>query len=213
MGVYVFAGLLTLLIANSVGLPAEASLSAAMPQCVSVTTLPAAQQVAANIRQMSADAAELSFMQNTVGMDAGAIRMSEQAAARATHPELRRFAQRLVNERTGEQERLLVWILAIYGDGTYSASKLLCEDSRTIARFDQCTYGFEVGYMLAMIAHDAGVLAVADEAQHRSAHGRIARAALRIASKRSADVAQLKTWLACWYGIRVSIAGSQRIQC
>lgn len=205
--------LLGLLILSSTACIALEAVSAVAPQCLTVTIQPDAQQIVSNMRQMSADATELSFMQSTIRMDAGAIGMSEQAIARATHPELRRFAQRVVNERSSEQEKFVNWILTLYGDGTYSASRLIGQDSLTIARFDQCTYGFEVGYMLAMIAHDAGVLAVAGEARQRSSHGRIEQAALKIADRRLSDIAQLRNWLACWFGIRVSLVDSHCVQC
>jgi len=186
----------------------------AMPQCVSVTMQPDVQQIAESFGQMSTDAAELSFMQSMIRLDSGAIGMSEQAASRATHPELRQFAQHLVNKRNTEQDRFLSWILALYGDGAYSASKPMAVDSQVIRRLDSCNCGFEVGYMLAMIRHDAGALAIASEAGRQSAHGRIEQAASDVVRGRSDDIARLRNWLACWYGISVSVVGSgQCIQC
>jgi uncharacterized protein (DUF305 family) len=196
-------------VVTSLGLLACASsVLAGVPQCASVTVQPNVQQIARSMRQMSSGAAELSFMQTMIRLDMGAIGISEQAVERATHPGLRQFAGRVVNERSGEQQRFVSWILTLYGDGAYSASRLIAADSETIGRFDLCNCGFEVGYMLAMIGHDAGGLAIASEAKNRSAHGRIARAAAGVLRGRSADIAQLQAWLACWYGISASVIGS-----
>jgi uncharacterized protein (DUF305 family) len=186
----------------------------AVPQCVSVTVQPDVQQIAESMRQMSSDAAELSFMQTMIRLDMGAIGMSEQAVSRVMHPELRRFAQRVMNKRSTEQGKFLSWILTLYGDGAYSASKPIWADSDAVRRFDLCNCDFEVGYMLAMIRHDAGGLAIASEARARSAHGRIEQAASGVMTGRCADIAQLQNWLACWYGISVSVVGpGQCIQC
>lgn len=207
-------GTVTMLLALlGVGCIGTCSVSA-VPQCVSVTMQPNVQLIAENMRQMSVGASELSFMQSMIRVDVGAIRMSEQAVSRATHPELRQFARHVVNARSAEQDTFLSWILTIYGDGAYSASKPMTEDSLTISTLDTCNCGFEVGYMLAMIKHDAGVLAIAGEAGRRTAHGRIRQAALNVTMGRSADITQLQKWLACWYGIKASVAGPRQcIQC
>ena len=100
------------------------SVLAEVPQCRSVMTEPAVQEIANGMQVMSADAAELSFMQSMISLDLGVIGMSKQADSKATHEELRQFARRVVDERYTEQDRLLTWILTLYGDGVYNATKL-----------------------------------------------------------------------------------------
>ena len=185
----------------------------AMPQCVSVTIQPEARQMVDNMKQMSSSAAELSFMQNMIRMDLGAVEMSKQAASRGTHTELSLFARRIVDERDAEMNRFVSMILTLYGDGVYSASKPTAEDSKAAGRFDRCNCGFEAGYMLAMIRHEAGALAVAREMQRQSTHGRLKQAAQRIVTERSANIEKLRSLLKCWYGIDASVIIGECVQC
>lgn len=189
------------------------SVVSATPQCVFVRTGSEARQIVDGMTQMSSDAAELSFMQSMIRMDIGAVEISKQAASRSTHTELSLFVRRIVDRRVAEANKLVSWILALYGDAAYSASKPLGVDSQAVGRFEQCNCGFEAGYILAMIRHEAGALAVAQAMLQRSAHGRIEQAARRITMERSENIEKLRMWLKCWYGIDASVVVGECVQC
>ncbi len=182
-------------------------------QCTCVAIQTDAALIADSMQRMSADGAELTFMRTMISLDLGATAMSRQAVMQAMHPELRQFARDVISRRGTEQDKLLNWILDLYGDGIYSATKLMPDDSAVVRRFALCNQGFDAGYMLAMIRHDAGAVAIARQARAQSVHGRIGRAASDVIRTRSLDIARLQGWLACWCGITVSVADGQCVPC
>ncbi len=139
--------------------------------------------------------------------------MSKLAASKAAHPELRRFARRVVDERSSEKERFISWLLAMYGDDGVPQVTPFAADRQVADYLDGvCCSDFEIRYVLAMIEHDAGALAIANAAKGTSLHGRIDQAALDVAAERAAEISQLRQWLYCWYGINASVA-APRVKC
>ncbi len=196
------------------GCVSDAGTSALGAQCRSVTAPTAVLGIVDGMDRLTSDAVEMGFMQSMVRFDAGAIGISKEAICKAGHPELRQFAQRVIDERSSEQERFFTWLLAQYGDDGIPSKRPMAGDWRTIGSIEPlCGCEFEVQYMLAMISHDAGVLAVASKAGQRSIHGRIGNAASGVAAQRSVDIARLQSWLLCWYGIEVTVVTPARCVC
>lgn len=146
---------------------------------------------------------DLSFMRDMIRHHLGAIEMSQLAVKSATHPELRQFAQNVIDKQTAQDQQFFDWLKS-WSNVTVQPT-VTPTDAIVIAKLRNLKDGdFEILYMQAMIKHHSQGIEMARMAERKAVHPELKRVAGDIAMTQSAEINQLKMWLSQWYGIKGS---------
>ncbi|MBI2844369.1 MAG: DUF305 domain-containing protein [Armatimonadetes bacterium] len=156
---------------------------------------PGMQDMMGRMRQMPADQFDREFMQNMMRHHAGAITISKLAAEKAKRPELRRFAQQVVDDQTRENQQLSRWLQGWYDVTAQAAPMPMDEEMLERLRALEGKQ-FDTEYMQAMVTHHQEAVNMARIAEQRAARPELKALAAQIVKEQSAEMEQLRGWLA-----------------
>ncbi|MHB1001118.1 MAG: DUF305 domain-containing protein [Armatimonadota bacterium] len=141
------------------------------------------------------------FLQNMTHHHVGAIEMSRLALNKASHPELRRFAQKVINDQARENRQFASWMKSWYKKSIQPS--VMPMDRNNVNQLKSLEgREFEIEYMQMMIHHHQSGIQMAQMAQQRAVHPELKTAASKIVTAQSAEIIQLKNWLSRWYNIK-----------
>ncbi|MEN6521860.1 MAG: DUF305 domain-containing protein [Armatimonadota bacterium] len=164
------------------------------------TMRPEMEQTMEQMRQMQPSQFEQRFLQNMIRHHQGAIEMSQLALTKATHPELRQFAEKVINDQKREQQQFASWL-----KNWYQASAVRQQtpmDAQMTAQLRKLNgRSFEIRYMQDMIIHHSEAVQMASDAEQKAMHPGVKDVALKIITEQSQEITQLQNWLASWYGV------------
>lgn len=162
---------------------------------------PQMQQMMSQMQQMTPLQFDRSFLQNMTDHHEGAIAASRLAVQKAQHPELRRFAQKVINDQSSEIRQFNTWLNLWYGAPV--RPQLMPMDQDEVNKLQNLSgRDFEIEYMRHMIMHHSDGIAMAQMAQQKASHPQVVQAASNIIQKQTMEINQLRTWLNTWYGIQ-----------
>lgn len=161
-------------------------------------TLPA-PQVGTSQGQTPAVQLDQVLLTQMLQIGTAAVAVSKIAVNKATHPELREFAQRTVKNQTAEIERFSGWLKSWY-DITYTPTQV---DQQLIDNFGKLSgRDFEIAYVQGMIRLHQMSIDTAQVAIEKAEHPELQSTASKVIDTQSREITELRSWLSDWYGIR-----------
>jgi uncharacterized protein (DUF305 family) len=164
---------------------------------------------------------EQDFLMGMVPHHRGAIMMSRMALEKATRPELKELAQKVIATQEMEIQLMTNYLRDWYGmtppagdmmspemmremdmpmmHGTMPSMEAMMrqmESLRTKTGAD-----FDIAYMSALAEHHAMASMMASSALVGAYHGDLYKLAARIVKDQGEEIVQLQEWLEQWYGI------------
>lgn len=164
-----------------------------------VTTRPEMEQVMQNMRQMQPSQFEQSFLGNMIRHHQGAIELSQLALTKATHPELRKFAENVITKQSREQRQFASWLKNWYKASSVKQPRPI-DDQMTSNLRNLSGRDFEIQYMRDMIIHHSEAVSMGQSAEQKAVHPEVKTAAANIVKQQSAEINELRRWLSSWYG-------------
>jgi uncharacterized protein (DUF305 family) len=145
-------------------------------------------------------AAERVFLVDMVGHHAMAVEMAEMAQKRASHAELKNLAADIIASQTAEQKRMRAWLKRWY-DVTPGAG-MHHEDMADMEEIEKSATAaeFEVRFMAMMTMHHTQAIERATQVRNRRIHAKTRGLTANIIETQDREVAQMRDWLAEWYG-------------
>lgn len=170
-----------------------------------MTVRPETQQTITQMRCMSPADLDQSYMRAVMQAHGGAIAWSKLAETRATHPELRDFARRIVREESQINTQFSRDMQGWYGvRATRDMQRPSAADQAILNNLQSlCGRDFEIAYMQAMITHLTESIAMAQDAMPRLTHSELRETAQSMVRTHCAERDQLLNWLSTWYDIKV----------
>lgn len=151
----------------------------------------------------------------------GAVMMSRLALEKATKPELKELAQKVINTQEMEIQLMTNYLRDWYGMQPPAGDMMTSEMMRKIdmpimhgtmpsmeammrsmeALKTKTGADFDIAYMSTLAEHHAMASMMASSALVGSYHGDLYKLAARIAKDQGEEIVQLQAWLEQWYGI------------
>lgn len=181
---------------NQICLPAPGIPSGAGPS-------QSVQSLADRISTMPVAESELAYLNAIIESKNAQFAWSKLAADNASRADLRRFANRILDESPSITSRLSRRLRDWYQ--VRAATSLTPEDTQILNTL-QTLQGrdFDIAYMQAMLSQLQGSMALSRSIASRSAREELVQTANSIADNDARKIQQLRTWLSEWYQIRPS---------
>lgn len=173
---------------------------AMMGEGPAATVRPEMAQMMQQMRQMQSTQFEQNFLQNMIRHHQGALAMSRLAIAKATHPELRRFAQRTINNQGREEQEFASWLKNRY-KASFSKQPMPVDVQMSANLNTLSGRDFEIQFLKDMIVHHTEAVQMSRDAEQKAVNPDVKAAATEIAKNQSAEIDQLKSWASSWYGL------------
>jgi uncharacterized protein (DUF305 family) len=166
---------------------------------------------------------ERNFLTGMIPHHRGAVQMAELAVQKATRPELRRLAQRMIDEQRSEIDTMTHWLRDWYGmeapAGTSMPMGMMSEagmemmhqmmdgmmpDEMARMRALETKSGadFDVEFMSAMVDHHAMAVMMAAPVLIGGHHADLYTLAENVVISQGEEIKQLDEWLEAWYGVK-----------
>lgn len=181
---------------NQICLPAPGIPSGAGPS-------QSAQSLADRISTMPVAESELAYLNAIIENKNAQFAWSKLAAENASRANLRRFANRILDESPSITSRLSRRLRDWYQ--VRAAMSLTPEDTQILNTL-QTLQGrdFDIAYMQAMLSQMQGSMVLSRSIASRSTREELIQIANNIADSDAQKIQQLRTWLSEWYQIRPS---------
>lgn len=170
---------------------------------------------------------EVEFLQGMVPHHRAAIMMAEMAVQKATRPELRELAQKIIDDQEREIAEMTVWLRDWYGleppAGMMMPMESMMEmapmlhnvmpdmDARMEALMRLSGPAFDIEFMSAMSDHHAMAISMAVPVLINGHHADLVRMAERVVIAQGEEIQQMDTWLDEWYGVRRPLEGPNMV--
>jgi YVTN family beta-propeller protein len=138
------------------------------------------------------------FIDSMIEHHQGAIDMAEMVLEQAEHTELRTLAEGIVTAQTAEIEQLQSWRSEWYLDLPPTSGMQVGMGEMSIS--DDENVPFDQRFIEAMISHHEGAIAMAEIALEQAEHEEIRTLSKVIIAAQTAEIEQMRGWLAEWYG-------------
>jgi uncharacterized protein (DUF305 family) len=164
---------------------------------------------------------EQDFLMGMVPHHRGAITMSRMALEKATKPELREFAQHVIDAQTEEIQVMTNYLRDWYGmappagdmmpadmmakmdmpmmHGTHPSAQQMMREMEMLRT--KSGADFDIAYMSMMSEHHAMAAMMATTVLIGGFHGDLYTLASNIVRDQGEEIVQLRDWLRTWYGI------------
>lgn len=164
---------------------------------------------------------EQDFLMGMVPHHRGAIMMSRMALEKATKPELKELARKVIAEQEMEIQLMSNYLRDWYGmqppagdmmtpqmmremdmpmmHGTHPSMEAMMRQMETLRT--KTGAEFDVAYMSALAEHHAMAVMMASSVLVGGYHGDLYALAARIVRDQGEEIVQLQEWLEQWYGI------------
>jgi uncharacterized protein (DUF305 family) len=136
----------------------------------------------------------------------GAVHMAEDALQKATHPELKQFAQSVIDAQQKEIGQLKTWRQQWYGDSTIadmisgSSMDMHGMDQQMMAHLGASDSTYDQRFIDMMIPHHEGAVMMAQDAESKSTRKELRDFSTKIIADQNSEIAQLRGWRSQWYG-------------
>ncbi len=150
--------------------------------------------------QMPSPQFEQAFLKDMIRHHAGAVAMSEVVVRKAVHPELRQFAQRVIDTQSQEIQEMSRWLKSWY-NASVPAMAMPMGEQTTIELRSLSGSGLEIRYMQAMITHHQDAVNMARMAEQKAIHPELKSLASNIVTGQTVEINQLSQWLSDWYNV------------
>ena len=166
----------------------------------SMTPRPGMNQMMQQMRQMQAARFEQAFLQNMIRHHQGAVDMSKLALTKATHAELRSFAQKTITNQGNEQQQFASWLRSLHNaSAIMQPTQMDAQMTNNLSSLSG--RDFEIQFMRDMITHHSEAVQMGRDAQQKATSSAVKAAATKIVNQQTAEIAQLQRWLSSWYGV------------
>ena len=168
-------------------------------------------------------ALEVEFLQGMVPHHRSAIMMAEMAVQKASRPELRELAQKIIDDQEREIAEMSIWLRDWYGMDPAGGMQMpmgpMMEmmpmlhnempdmDARMQALRERTGAAFDIEFMSAMVDHHAMAIGRAVPVLIHGHHADLVRMAEQVVIAQGEEIKQMDTWLDEWYGVRRPLEG------
>lgn len=155
---------------------------------------------------------DLRFIDAMILHHEGAVTMAEAALAQSQRPEILQLAEAIIAAQAQEIGQMEQWRKDWYPDasaepvmyhGTMNHDMAMSEEMAAAMRMDvdlgMADDEFDLRFLKAMIPHHEGALAMAKDAQAKSARPEMQTLAEAILTSQQAEIDQMQQWQQDWY--------------
>lgn len=164
---------------------------------------------------------EQDFLMGMIPHHRGAVMMSRMALEKATRPELKELAQKVIAEQAMEIQLMSNYLRDWYGmqppagdmmspemmremdmpmmHGTMPSMEAMMRSMQSLETKSGAE--FDIAYMSALAEHHAMASMMASSVLVGGYHGDLYKLAARIVKDQGEEIVQLQAWLEQWYGI------------
>jgi uncharacterized protein (DUF305 family) len=168
---------------------------------------------------------DLMFIDMMIPHHEAAVAMAQVALVRGEHPEIRALAQEIIQSQGTEIALMKVWrdewypgavampmdqmVVTMRGMMNSSTATMMGGAIGMTATMDPAgeaqalcsvTGSFDEAFIQMMIPHHESAVAMGNVAQQQATHSDLSAMAKGLVFSQSAEIEQMKTWLASWYG-------------
>ena len=198
----------TLVATLSLAFLAAAPAAAAPPELPGMPEMMAQmERDTAELRGLSGKDFEIAYMQKMRGHHLAAIEMAKLVPTRATHPELRAFAQQVIADQQREVAQLEGWLKAWYGIDRPMDMPMAGMDRMMQALMAMSGADFEQAWLTMMVHHHMGAVDMSALARGRATHPELLQLAQAIITTQGDEIERLRGWAEAWYGFDPMPAG------
>lgn len=181
--------------------PAQPAMPGRGPEGVTLVTTQQGEQLLSQMADMTPTELERSYMQAIINSHADAIAWSQLATTKATRPEIRQFAQQVINEERDINQRWGTWMNSWYNvtlTPTTTAS-----GQQTLDRLQNLAgTQFDIVYLQAMERHFSDAIALSQVASQRAEHAQLRQDASQMTQMHTQDLQQVQSWLQNVYNVQ-----------
>ncbi len=142
---------------------------------------------------------DATFIDGMIEHHNGAIIMAEEAMEKSERPEVLALAEAIVAAQTTEIAEMQSWRTAWFPD--LEATMGMDMDMGDMSVSTDESISFDQRFLQAMISHHEGAVDMAEEALEMSEREEIRTLANNIIATQTAEIEQMRAWLAEWYGV------------
>lgn len=150
---------------------------------------------------------DLQFIDTMTHHHQGALDMAKMALGKTTNPELKKFAQKIIDDQTKEIGQLKEWrdkwfagkpmAINIEMPGMMDSMKMMSGDG--MKKMEAATgKDFDVMFLNMMTPHHAGAVTMAKEALTKAEHAEVKTLANQIIKAQEAEIKMMAHWKAKW---------------
>lgn len=148
---------------------------------------------------------DLQFIDSMMHHHEGAIQMAEMVLRKSEREELRKFAQKIIDDQKNENARMKAWREQWYA-GKSSAMNMelpgmkMSEMSPDATKSMEAMQGkdFDVHFLDMMIPHHEGAVKMSRELLTKGEHAELKSLAEQIIKAQEAEIRQMQAWKAEW---------------
>ncbi|HEY9623070.1 MAG TPA: DUF305 domain-containing protein [Crinalium sp.] len=200
---------LVLIAIASVGFAASAALaqanlnrpsSQAVPPTGCMSSRPASHMGMGMMQDMQVSS-EFDYLSQMIPHHQEAIDTARQVLARSNRPEMKQFAQSIIDVQSAEIEQMQDWLKVWYPgrSSTHSYTPMMRDLSPLSGN------ELDRAFLEDMITHHMGAVMMSQMLLNHTLveHQAIEPFAERISSSQRQEIAQMRTWLRTWYGVAI----------
>ena len=154
----------------------------------------------AELRGLAGKDFEVAYMQKMRSHHLAAIEMAKLVPSRATHPELKTFAQQVITDQQKEVAQLDGWLKAWYGIDKPMDMPMVGMDQMMQALMAMTGADFEQAWLMMMVHHHMGAVDMSALVPGRATHPELLQLAQTIVTTQGQEIEQLRGWAMAWYG-------------
>jgi uncharacterized protein (DUF305 family) len=142
---------------------------------------------------------DAAFIDSMIEHHEGAIAMAEEVKANGERPELLALADAIITAQTAEIAQMQEWRAAWFPDLAPTAGVGMDMGDMGVPADDGTP--FDQRFLVAMISHHQGAIAMAEMALEHSERPEIRTLAEAIIAAQTSEIEQMRAWLADWYNV------------
>jgi uncharacterized protein (DUF305 family) len=146
------------------------------------------------------------FLDEMILHHQGAVMMAQHMIADSPRAELRNLAQRIITAQQREVAQMQQWRQEWYGTANASSATMMNGMMGGMMNREQMRQmmgpgvDFDRMFLLMMVPHHEGAIAMAERALTEAEHGEIKTLAQTIITSQRAEIAEMQGYLRQWYG-------------
>jgi uncharacterized protein (DUF305 family) len=147
---------------------------------------------------------EVQWLSMMIEHHEGAIDMSQLAADRASHQEVKTIAQNIIRDQDREVAEMTSWLKQWYN--TEPVANMMHDDMHGMAVMLQNLKGdeFDKAFLQLMTQHHQGAIVMAALVPSRATHAELMTLAQKITTAQQAEIQQFKGWARTWYNLELT---------
>jgi uncharacterized protein (DUF305 family) len=138
------------------------------------------------------------FIDSMIDHHLGAIRMAQTALTQAEHQEIKQMAQTIIRDQQQEVDQMTGWRQQWYPGLAPTGGMSMDMGDMQIS--SDTRQPFDQRFLVAMIGHHTGAIAMAQTAQQQAEHPEIKQLAAAIITAQEREIRQMQEWQRAWFG-------------